>query len=151
MPILTKKPYRVMAPRTADSASPRQKRYHLEVWLPAQNGEISRPCSNGEAFQARRMEAGRKPELVHTLSGSAACVASARRRDGELPARRRLHQIPRRARSELRKVSVRSAASRHFDVLILPVWPSEWARPLRLAVRLLAYRDLLHAPVVMYT
>jgi seryl-tRNA synthetase len=56
------------------------KTYDLEVWLPAQNTyrEIS-SCSNFEAFQARRMQAGFKvgqgmPELLHTLNGSGLAV-----------------------------------------------------------------------------
>ncbi|MDR3323266.1 MAG: serine--tRNA ligase, partial [Zoogloeaceae bacterium] len=56
------------------------KTYDLEVWLPAQNTyrEIS-SCSNFEAFQARRMQARfrgekGKPELLHTLNGSALAV-----------------------------------------------------------------------------
>ena len=56
------------------------KTYDIEVWLPGQEAyrEIS-SCSNFEAFQARRMQArfrnekGR-PELAHTLNGSALAV-----------------------------------------------------------------------------
>ena len=50
------------------------------MWLPSQNcyREIS-SCSNFEAFQARRMQARfrqgtHKPELLHTLNGSALAV-----------------------------------------------------------------------------
>jgi seryl-tRNA synthetase len=57
------------------------KTYDIEVWLPGQNKyrEIS-SCSNFEDFQARRMQARwrnpqtGKPELVHTLNGSALAV-----------------------------------------------------------------------------
>ena len=57
------------------------KTYDIEVWLPGQQKyrEIS-SCSNFEAFQARRMQARwrnpdtGKPELVHTLNGSALAV-----------------------------------------------------------------------------
>jgi seryl-tRNA synthetase len=57
------------------------KTYDIEVWLPGQERyrEIS-SCSNLEAFQARRMAArwrnpeSGKPELVHTLNGSALAV-----------------------------------------------------------------------------
>jgi len=56
------------------------KTYDIEVWLPGQNAyrEIS-SCSNFETFQARRMQARfrndkNKPELVHTLNGSALAV-----------------------------------------------------------------------------
>jgi seryl-tRNA synthetase len=71
-------PYRVMALCTADLGFAAAKTYDLEVWLPGQNcyREIS-SCSNMESFQARRMKARYrdsstgKPELVHTLNGSA--------------------------------------------------------------------------------
>ena len=74
-------PYRKMALCTADMGFSAAKTYDLEVWLPAQDTyrEIS-SCSNFEAFQARRMQArfrdvkGSKPELVHTLNGSALAV-----------------------------------------------------------------------------
>jgi seryl-tRNA synthetase len=73
-------PYRVMALCTGDIGFAAAKTYDLEVWLPGQNAyrEIS-SCSNCEAFQARRMQARfrnaqGKPELVHTLNGSALAV-----------------------------------------------------------------------------
>ena len=73
-------PYRVMALCTGDMGAIAAKTYDLEVWLPAQNAyrEIS-SCSNYEAYQARRMRARfrnarGKPELVHTLNGSALAV-----------------------------------------------------------------------------
>jgi seryl-tRNA synthetase len=76
-------PYRVMALCTADIGFAAAKTYDLEVWLPGQNAyrEIS-SCSNCEAFQARRMQARfrnaqGKPELVHTLNGSALAVGRA--------------------------------------------------------------------------
>lgn len=58
-----------------------RKTYDLEVWLPGQQKyrEIS-SCSNFGDFQARRMQARwrnpatGKPELVHTLNGSALAV-----------------------------------------------------------------------------
>jgi seryl-tRNA synthetase len=73
-------PYRVLQLCTADMGFAAAKTYDLEVWLPGQQNyrEIS-SCSNCEAFQARRMQArfrppqGR-PELVHTLNGSALAV-----------------------------------------------------------------------------
>ena len=57
------------------------KTYDLEVWLPGQDAyrEIS-SCSNMTDFQARRMQARwrnpetGKPELLHTLNGSALAV-----------------------------------------------------------------------------
>jgi seryl-tRNA synthetase len=73
-------PYRVVVLCTGDMGFSAAKTYDIEVWLPGQNAyrEIS-SCSNFEAFQARRMQArfrnekGR-PELVHTLNGSALAV-----------------------------------------------------------------------------
>jgi seryl-tRNA synthetase len=73
-------PYRKMALCTGDMGFSAAKTYDLEVWLPAQDTyrEIS-SCSNFEAFQARRMQARfrndkNKPELLHTLNGSALAV-----------------------------------------------------------------------------
>jgi seryl-tRNA synthetase len=71
-------PYRVVALCTGDLGFASAKTYDLEVWLPGQQcyREIS-SCSNMEAFQARRMSARwrnpatGKPELLHTLNGSA--------------------------------------------------------------------------------
>jgi seryl-tRNA synthetase len=73
-------PYRVMALCAGDIGFSSAKTYDIEVWLPGQSAyrEIS-SCSNFEAFQARRMQARfrnekGKPELVHTLNGSALAV-----------------------------------------------------------------------------
>ena len=74
-------PYRVVALCGGDIGFSSAKTYDLEVWLPGQDKyrEIS-SCSNFEAFQARRMQARwrnpetGKPELVHTLNGSALAV-----------------------------------------------------------------------------
>lgn len=74
-------PYRVMLLCTGDMGFGSCKTYDLEVWLPAQNTyrEIS-SCSNMGDFQARRMQARyrsaemKKPELIHTLNGSALAV-----------------------------------------------------------------------------
>jgi seryl-tRNA synthetase len=74
-------PYRVMLLCTGDMGFASAKTYDLEVWLPGQQRyrEIS-SCSNTEAFQARRLSARwrnpatGKPELVHTLNGSALAV-----------------------------------------------------------------------------
>jgi len=74
-------PYRVVSLCTGDLGFTSAKTYDLEVWLPSQQcyREIS-SCSNTEAFQARRMKArfrnsvSSKPELVHTLNGSALAV-----------------------------------------------------------------------------
>ena len=74
-------PYRVVALCCGDMGFSAAKTYDIEVWLPGQNKyrEIS-SCSNFEDFQARRMQARwrnpqtGKPELVHTLNGSALAV-----------------------------------------------------------------------------
>ncbi|MCP4995981.1 MAG: serine--tRNA ligase, partial [Gammaproteobacteria bacterium] len=77
-------PYRVVTLCTGDLGFSAAKTYDLEVWLPGQNSyrEIS-SCSNFEDFQARRLQARwrnpetGKPELVHTLNGSALAVGRA--------------------------------------------------------------------------
>ena len=73
-------PYRVVTLCTGDMGFSSAKTYDIEVWLPGQSTyrEIS-SCSNFESFQARRMQARfrnekGKPELVHTLNGSALAV-----------------------------------------------------------------------------
>ncbi|MGI9326037.1 MAG: serine--tRNA ligase, partial [Pseudomonadales bacterium] len=74
-------PYRRMLLCGGDLSFASAKTYDLEVWLPGQDKyrEIS-SCSNFQDFQARRMQArfrpaaGGKPELLHTLNGSALAV-----------------------------------------------------------------------------
>ncbi|MBR9828710.1 MAG: serine--tRNA ligase [Oceanospirillales bacterium] len=74
-------PYRVVALCGGDLGFSAAKTYDIEVWLPGQGKyrEIS-SCSNMADFQARRMKARwrnpetGKPELVHTLNGSALAV-----------------------------------------------------------------------------
>ncbi len=74
-------PYRRLLMCTGDMGFTQAKKYDLEVWSPGQERwlEVS-SLSNLEAFQARRLltraraggAAGKgKPELVHTLNGSA--------------------------------------------------------------------------------
>ncbi len=73
-------PYRVVALCAADMGFNAAKTYDLEVWIPSSDAyrEIS-SCSNCTDFQARRAairfrnEKGR-PELVHTLNGSALAI-----------------------------------------------------------------------------
>jgi len=69
--------YRVLLMCTGDLGFTQTKKYDLEVWSPGQQKwlEVS-SVSNFEAYQARRMNirfrsAGGKPEIVHTLNGSA--------------------------------------------------------------------------------
>ena len=73
-------PYRVVLLCSGDTGFGSAKTYDVEVWLPGQRKyrEIS-SCSNYEAFQARRMQARfrgaqGKPELVHTINGSALAI-----------------------------------------------------------------------------
>lgn len=73
-------PYRVVTLCGGDLGFSAAKTYDLEVWLPGQNcyREIS-SCSNFLDFQARRMKArwrskDNKPQLLHTLNGSALAV-----------------------------------------------------------------------------
>ena len=71
-------PYRVLLMCSADLGFTQAKKYDLEVWSPGQQKwlEVS-SISNFESFQARRMNirfrpsGGGKPEIVHTLNGSA--------------------------------------------------------------------------------
>ena len=73
-------PYRRVLLCTGDMGFGSTKTYDLEVWIPSQKAyrEIS-SCSNMGDFQARRMQARfklgqAKPEMVHTLNGSALAV-----------------------------------------------------------------------------
>ena len=70
--------YRVLLVSTREMGFVQAKKYDLEVWAPGVERwlEVS-SCSNFHDYQARRMAiryrpaAGAKPELVHTLNGSA--------------------------------------------------------------------------------
>jgi len=74
-------PYRVLSMCGGDLGFTPAKKYDLEVWAAGQRRwlEVS-SCSNFEAFQARRAHirfrarATGRPELVHTLNGSALAV-----------------------------------------------------------------------------
>ncbi len=74
-------PYRVVRLCSGDLGFSSAMTYDIEVWMPSYNRyvEIS-SCSDFEDFQARRanikfkMEAGDKPQLVHTLNGSGLAV-----------------------------------------------------------------------------
>ncbi len=73
--------HRVVLLCTGDMGFSSAKTYDVEVWLPGQNTfrEVS-SCSNCGDFQARRArirfrpEPGSKPQLLHTLNGSALAV-----------------------------------------------------------------------------
>jgi seryl-tRNA synthetase len=74
--------YRVILMSTRELGFVQAKKYDLEVWAPGVERwlEVS-SCSNFRDYQARRMairyrpEPGAKPELVHTLNGSAMALA----------------------------------------------------------------------------
>jgi seryl-tRNA synthetase len=74
--------YRVVLMSTREMGFVQAKKYDLEVWAPGVERwlEVS-SCSNFRDYQARRMairhrpEAGARPELVHTLNGSALGMA----------------------------------------------------------------------------
>jgi seryl-tRNA synthetase len=74
-------PYRVLLMCTGDMGFAQAKKYDIEVWAAGQKRwlEVS-SCSNFESFQARRAQirfrpvGGAKPELVHTLNGSALAI-----------------------------------------------------------------------------
>jgi seryl-tRNA synthetase len=71
-------PYHVLLMCSGDLGFTQAKKYDLEVWAPGQKKwlEVS-SVSNFEAYQARRMnirfrpDSGGKPEIAHTLNGSA--------------------------------------------------------------------------------
>ncbi|WP_133366589.1 serine--tRNA ligase [Qipengyuania sediminis] len=73
--------YRVVALCAGDMGATMAKTHDLEVWLPGQGAyrEIS-SCSNGGAYQPRRMNARYRPaggkgtEFLHLLNGSALAV-----------------------------------------------------------------------------
>ena len=74
--------YRVLLMSTGEMGFVQAKKYDLETWAPGVERwlEVS-SCSNFRDYQARRMairfrpEKGAKPELVHTLNGSALALA----------------------------------------------------------------------------
>ena len=74
--------YRVLLMATREMGFVQAKKFDLEVWAPGVERwlEVS-SCSNLRDFQARRMAiryrpaAGAKPELVHTLNGSALALS----------------------------------------------------------------------------
>ena len=75
-------PYRVKLMATGDVGFTQAKKYDLEVWAPGVEDwlEVS-SVSNFRDYQARRMnirwrpEPGAKPEILHTLNGSALALA----------------------------------------------------------------------------
>jgi len=78
-------PYRVLDICTGDLGGPAYRKYDLEAWMPGRGeggawGEIT-STSNCTDYQARRLairfrrDKGAKPELVHTLNGTAIAVS----------------------------------------------------------------------------
>ena len=78
-------PYRVVDICTGDLGGPAYRKFDLEAWMPGRGeggewGEIT-STSNCTDYQARRLairfrrEQGAKPELVHTLNGTAVAVS----------------------------------------------------------------------------
>jgi seryl-tRNA synthetase len=73
-------PYRVVNIAVNDLGASAAKKYDCEGWLPGQERyrELT-SCSNTTDFQARRLDirrrvAGDRPEIVHTLNGTAVAV-----------------------------------------------------------------------------
>jgi seryl-tRNA synthetase len=71
--------YRVLNIAVNDLGNSAAKKYDCEVWLPSQRRyrELT-SCSNTTDYQARRlnirMRADRRPEILHTLNGTAVAV-----------------------------------------------------------------------------
>ena len=73
-------PYRVVNIAANDLGASAAKKYDLEAWLPGQGRyrELT-SCSNTTDFQARRLDIrmrpeGGRPEILHTLNGTAVAV-----------------------------------------------------------------------------
>lgn len=80
-------PYRVVDIAAGDLGAPAYRKYDLEAWMPGRGeagsyGEVT-STSNCTDFQARRLgirfrrKGSKKPELVHTLNGTAIAVSRA--------------------------------------------------------------------------
>jgi seryl-tRNA synthetase len=76
-------PYRVVDICTGDLGGAAYRKYDLEAWMPGRNayGEIT-STSNTTDYQARRLQIryrrdGGRPQLVHTLNGTAIAVSRA--------------------------------------------------------------------------
>jgi seryl-tRNA synthetase len=74
-------PYRVVDIAVAELGASAARKFDCEAWLPSQGRyrELT-SCSNTTDFQARRLEVrvrpegGRRPEVLHTLNGTACAV-----------------------------------------------------------------------------
>jgi len=80
-------PYQVIDVASADLGAPAYRKYDLEAWMPGRGegggfGEVT-SASNCTDFQARRLgsrfrrEGSKKPEILHTLNGTAISNARA--------------------------------------------------------------------------
>jgi seryl-tRNA synthetase len=76
-------PYRVVDICTGDLGGAAYRKYDLEAWMPGRNeyGEIT-STSNTTDYQARRMKIrhrpdGGRPQLLHTLNGTAIAISRA--------------------------------------------------------------------------
>ena len=76
-------PYRVVDICTGDLGGAAYRKYDIEAWMPGRNayGEVT-STSNTTDYQARRLairyrkaEPGRRPQLLHTLNGTAIAVS----------------------------------------------------------------------------
>jgi seryl-tRNA synthetase len=77
-------PYRVIEVAAGDLGAPAYRKFDLEGWMPSRGdggiyGELT-SASNCTDYQARRLRTrfrragGKRPELVHTLNGTAIAV-----------------------------------------------------------------------------
>jgi seryl-tRNA synthetase len=119
--------YRVLLMSTREMGFVQAKKFDLEVWAPGAERwlEVS-SCSNFRDYQARRMairhrpEAGARPELVHTLNGSAlgmartvaAILETYQREDGTIDVPEALRGYLRRDRIEATRRGSASAGPR---------------------------------------
>jgi seryl-tRNA synthetase len=76
-------PYRVVNIAVDDLGASAAKKYDIEAWLPSQGRyrEVT-SCSNTTDYQARRLDVryrpdGGKPDVLHTLNGTAVAVSRA--------------------------------------------------------------------------
>jgi len=74
-------PYRVVDICTGDVGGAAYRKYDLEAWMPGRNayGEVT-STSNTTDYQARRLairyrKTGGRPQLLHTLNGTAIAVS----------------------------------------------------------------------------
>ena len=76
-------PYRVVDTATGDLGGPAYRKFDLEAWMPGRSdfGEVT-STSNTTDYQARRLairyrREGGRPQLLHTLNGTALAISRA--------------------------------------------------------------------------